>query len=286
MSAISRRTFLKALGIGAAAGAAPWTAVRALGATGELTQPALWGRAFAETPVRDAVGQVVRVLRPDEVTPLRPLHGTVVQLPDGRTDRRHLQPIARPESRWVAPQEAGWVQVAAPYAALRRWCAHTAPLVARPGWGAVLYAETVLHMDAQDWLGLQLGDQTVWSPGAAWRTVDVPAAEIGSVRLELDAHRRRITVFDDERALWSADAAIPAAIVRGEYALLGRSPADSGDQPGAPWALDFGAWRMTGAYWHNSFFDAGYRPPAWRVELPVLAAQALYALPVGVARIT
>jgi hypothetical protein len=286
VSALSRRDFLKAFGISAGAAAAPWGALQALAAGSSLAAgtPALWGRALWDAPVTDGFGQAVRLVLPDEVTPLRPWSATHVQLADGRVAREALQPIARP-ARWAVPNAPGWVQVAAPYAALRRWCAPDAPLAARPGWGAVLNAVAILPVDGRDWLGLRLGDTLVWSLAAAWRAVPVVEPEAGDALVLVERRARRVQAVQNGVALWSAEAAIPDSLAAGDYPLVGRAPSDSTVQPGAPWALDFGAWRATGAYWHNSFAAASYAPPAGLVELPVLAAEALWQLPAGLARV-
>jgi len=286
MTALSRRDFLKALGISAAATAAPWPALQALGPEHEAGRAAaLWGRALEAVPVTDNWGRTVRVLLPDSVTPLTPLDAQMVKLPDGYAARRAFQPVVRlPE--WSVPSAPGWVQVAAPYAALRAWCAPDARLVARPGWGAVLYAADQLVVEGVDWLGLGTGSGELlgWALAAAWTPADTAFRPGTSVLLIVERDVSCIRVTQDGETLWAAEAALPADLPADNYLLAGRSPADSASQTGAPWALDFGAWRAHGAYWHNCFrTNDGGRPG--QVELPVLAARALYALPIGAARV-
>ncbi|MBL8147682.1 MAG: hypothetical protein JNL34_14990, partial [Anaerolineae bacterium] len=252
MSAISRRAFLQALGISAAATAAPWTVFHApgMGTAAEGSYP-LWGRALETVPITDGWGSTVRVLLPDAVTPITPLDAAMVRLPGGYAARRAFQPVAR-LAEWAAPTVPGWVQVAAPYAALRAWCAPDAPLAARPGWGGVLYAADGLMVDGMEWLGLGSGENAMigWSPAAAWTPAGTAVQHGSSVLLVVEREERRIRVLRDGTALWEADAALPAELPAGEYALAGRNPVDLNAQTGAPWALDFGAWRTYGAYWH------------------------------------
>ena len=287
MTAISRRAFLKALGISAAATAAPWTAIHALGmGTTAERSTSLWGRALETAAVTDGWGRTVRVMLPDAVTPLTPLAAGMVKLADGYAARRAFQPMAR-MTEWATPSEAGWVEVAAPYAALRAWCAADAPLVARPGWGGVLYAGDLLAVDGVAWLGLgaREGEVIGWSPAAAWTPADTAVQPGSSVTLVIEREQRRLRVLRGGAVLWEADAALPAELPAGEFPLAGRNPVDWATQTGAPWALDFGAWRICGAYWHNCFGTDDDYWPAQAVELPVAAARALYLLPLGAARI-
>lgn len=287
MTTLSRRAFLKALGISAAATAAPWGVLQAL-ASGSASGPqaALWGRALEAVPVTDRWGRTAGTLLPDAVTPLEPLDATLVKLPDGYAARRSFQPLAL-AAGWAAPLVAGWVQVAAPYAALRRWCAPDAPLVARPGWGAVLFASERLTVDGLDWLGLGAaeGDVIGWSLAETWTPAGIDTPPGSDAWLVVEREQRQIRVLRDETVLWAAGAALPADLTAGDYALTGRSPTDSTAQTGAPWAIDFGAWRIHGAYWHNCFSAADDPSPSGVVELPVLAARALYSLPVRAARV-
>ena len=227
----------------------------------------------------------MRTLLPDEITPLRPLSASLVQLPTGRADRRCLQPIARPATAWDVPLTPGWVQVAAPYATLRAWCASDARLIARPGWGAVLFAEDRLNVDEMDWLAVRVNEALIWSPASAWRSIPDAGLAGEASDLVVDRAAQRVHVRQRGVDVWSAEAAVPRDLLPGTYSLLDRAPTDSAAQAGAPWLLDFGAWRMHGAYWHNSFGDAAYAAPSGVIELPVLAAQALYALSITTAQV-
>lgn len=245
----------------------------------------LWGRALETVPVTDVWGRTVRVLMPDALTPLEPLDPVLVRLADGFAPRRCLQPIAR-LTEWAAPAAPGWAQVAAPYATVHQWCAPGAPLTARPGWGAVLYASDQLTIGGETWLGLGASQDAIagWSPAALWTTADTAFEPGDSVLLAVERDADRIRAVQGDTTLWTAGAAIPGDLLPGDYALAGRAPIDPAAQTGAPWALDFGAWRTYGAYWHNSFGTG--LPVSHSVELPVLAARALYSLPIRAARVT
>ena len=286
VSDVSRRAFLQMMGITGAAALAPWPTLNAAFAHASSTgQPAVWGRALCAVPVMDRADQLVRTVLPDEVVPLRSVSGSQAQLADGSADFACFQPVAAPPSSWTAPAAPGWAQVAAPYAVLRAWCASDAPIVARPGWGAVFAIDDLLTVGDVTWARLLAGDHMpqAWSPVNAWQPVTFGEPAGSPVSLIVDRRAQTIAVQPAGGRAWTAEALVSETLSTGTYPLLSRRPAENLPQPGAPWALDFGAWRAYGAYWHNSFGNARAEVPSGAIELPVLVAQALFGLPVTAA---
>jgi hypothetical protein len=287
MTELSRRAFLKTLGIGLAASAAPWGALQALeAAVAPLDAQALLGRALEAAPVVDGAGRAARTLFPDEIVPIAPAGDGWYAVKGGRVRRTSLQPISA-EAGWAAFPTAGDVaQVSAPYALARGWCAADAPVQARIGWGGTALVADGLALGDAQWLGLRFDEagSVLWSPADAWRKADMPDEGADGV-LVIERRARTAALVTEGRALWRTPVVLPRAVPAGEYALRGRSPVARASEPGAPWELDYGAWRIYGAYWHNRFGEAQGWAGTEAVEVSVLAARALYACAPAIARV-
>ncbi|HYO89214.1 MAG TPA: hypothetical protein VER79_11235 [Candidatus Limnocylindrales bacterium] len=279
MKSITRRAFLQTLGIGLASSAAPWGVLRALEAAAATPTTALWCRVLEAAPVRGAAGEVTRWLFPDEVLPVTDAGGSWYAVSGGRVQRASVQPIACGSNAWAPfPQVGDVVQVTSPYAVVRAWCAADAPQKARIGWGGTaVVADHLLDSD-ECWLGLRFSDMgaLMWSPALAWSTVE-PIMAAGSASLRIDRRTSQLVLLKADRVLWMAPVELPLDLVAGRYALLGRTPVARAAEPGAPWELDFGAWHLHGAYWHNQFGNERYASAPGIIEAPVLVARALYA---------
>lgn len=279
MTALTRRAFLQALGVSAAAAAAPWGILHALPWAAN-SRGLLKGRVLEPADVVDHRGRPVRRAFPDEILEIHSVEAGAYVVAGGRLPHRSVQPVAA-MANWPAPVSPGLVTVAAAYAPVRRWCGPDAPLAARLGWGATAEAVDGLMIAGGEWLGLRLPDVngTVWSPAAAWTMAEAEALP-GDADLVLDRGARRLTVQQRGAAAWTSDAAIPVDLPAGYWPIHGRHSVGHGAQPGAPWELDFGRWRLHGAYWHNRFGETSYLPPEGTVEVPVLTARALSVAPV------
>ncbi len=238
----------------------------------------MWGRALESAPVLGTSGEVVRRLYPDEVLPISPAGAAWYRVSGGRVQRASLQPIGAIATKSPAPEIGDVAQVVAPYAVVRAWCAPDAPQKARVGWGGTALVEDRLSADGEDWLGLRFPEMPVllWSPAQTWRASGIHSAA-GSTALRIDRQARQAELIEADRVAWTTPVALPADLRPGQYALTGRSSVAQRAATGAPWELDFGAWRLHGAYWHNRFGDSGYHTASGVLEVPVLGAQALYA---------
>ena len=163
MSRLSRREFLKRSG--ALAGAATLRFDSAAPPAGALA-----GRALTVADVHshaDSSSPVLRQLAPDSVVPIAGLSRDTewYQIQDSFVRRELLQPIL-PYNRPDVIAEIGvgfWAEVIVPVSPIREWCAGAAPILARPGFGAVVY----------------IMDRLVDDHGMAWYGIaDAPGARL------------------------------------------------------------------------------------------------------------
>jgi hypothetical protein len=284
---LSRRAFLKQSGVVAWFGLGfretlPSTAGRAF--------PELAGRAFTRTAIHvrpDEASAAGDYLMPDGVLPITGVtdNGRWYQVPGGYVRREAVQPIA-PYSRPALVETVGegfWAELIAPASAIREWCAGAAPVVARLGFGAVVYVIDKLTDDHdQVWYGLTCapGSPLVgWGAAlhyAPWNLAQPgqPEPRRPSIRLLL---RQNELVIADGRQPIGQTAIYGPRLPTGPTTLRAIQPGaalDAVTPLGLPWLmrLDTGQ-RLYGAYWHNRFGAVSDGPD---VELPTFTARWLY----------
>jgi hypothetical protein len=264
---------------------------------------------------------VVRTLWPDSIAALTGVRDGWYRTPDGWVQRDRLQPMTpyTPSETVPLPEMPFWAEVAAPAVPVRAWCAANAPLVTRIGHGGVAQVIDALPADQPGlaWYGLagENGDLLGWTPGVRWREVVVRHVSPAPVN---DHHRtgqalslqtqvvgapfwasassasdneftdRHLTLstgtltgWEGDAAVFTAPAAVGAALQPGTYRVRGRQPAITCLDPttgetrhGVPWALDLGAGvTLAGAYWHNRF---GAAVPGAALHVPPALAHWLY----------
>ncbi len=78
----------------------------------------------------------------------------------------------------------GWIEVVAPVAAVRQWCAPDAPLVTRIGHGGIVRVIDRLPGDTL-WYGIasETGDLLGWSQAAHWKPVIIAQSPAGDKTL-------------------------------------------------------------------------------------------------------
>src|SRR5258708_10761230 len=210
MNQLSRRSFLKQSWVTACL---PWlsTAPGVPDAPLRLDVPSaagFCGRAFHLTDVRaqpDRSSDVVGQLLPDSVSTLRTLSDDVrwYQLEDGPgyllgETIQPILPYARPEVV-EAVGDGFWAEMIAPISAVHEWCAGHAPIVARLGYGAMVYVlDRLRDGSGQDWYGLAASPNTDfigwasalhyarWSPGV--KVASASSLSIITKRGELLVH--------------------------------------------------------------------------------------------------
>jgi hypothetical protein len=287
MTALSRRQFLKRSGAAALFGVnAPALAAIPAGET-----PAIMGRAFTLSDVYsrpDASSEVIGRLLPDAVTPIletldTPRNGVWYRVarPAGYLPAEAVQPIlpySRPE---VAESVGGglWAEVVAPYSAVRQWCAGAAPIVARLGFGAIVYMiDRLVDDQRQVWYGLTdvPGSALIgWSPAlqyAPWQP------ESHQPLTAIVVRRSKLHAYAGKRRLAEIGYYGPAlAPMTTTISVVQPGAAYNAALPlGVSWLMQLAAGpRLYGAYWHNrSGVLRGDDPD---IELSTLAARWLYA---------
>ena len=296
MNPLSRRSFLKKSWVAAclpwlsAAPGAPETLLR-------LDVPSaagFSGRAFHLTDVysqADRSGTVVGQLLPDSVSTFRAVSDDARWYQradsDGFVPSETIQPIlpyARPEIV-EAVGNGFWAEMIAPISSVREWCAGHAPIVARLGYGAMVYVmDKMRDGSGQDWYGLAATPNTDligWASAlhyARWS----PSVKIASApSLSILTKRGELLVHDHGKVIaWTAiaETGLPIAATSITIEEPG-GPVKSEIPLGLPWPmrLETGQ-RVYGTFWHNRF-GAGAKADADRrgaVELPTFAARWLY----------
>jgi hypothetical protein len=241
-------------------------------------------RALHSATIRVApsdASAVVRALFPDEVVGLRAGVGEWYQLADGFVRRVAVQPLQRygtiPQTVLQPARDGVWAWVFAPFAAVRAYAAADAPLVARVGYGAVVRAVDV--MDA--WVGVTLADDARgWVQAAHITTLETgqPAPQ----RVMIDTHKHTLFVYDrNNDLLASGPISTRAPLPARRYTLQSSVPSAALEVAGTmyhgvPLAWRFGAYMLTGAYWHHQFGGATAAAGA-DVSVPVALAHWLNA---------
>jgi len=255
---LSRRQFLQAAGIAAAAVHLPRLSFNASAAPGFET---LYGRALQAAPVYAAANTnslPLEHLWSDTVTPILETRGAWYRLPDGYTPRAMLQPMVKSAGRSETAADAPFRgEVSGAVAVVRQWCAADAPLVTRIGHGGVMHISDRITLDGNDWYGAAEsadGELVGWTQAANWSAVSVDAA-LPSLTLAVQTQTQQMDVYEGDQHILNAPVSVWQNLPAGHYSIGERQiTARSGEHYGAAWALAFGDdLRMTGAYWHNRF---------------------------------
>lgn len=295
MAQFSRRQFLHLAGVTLLAAHLPGFAALAEAAASAPAVAVQQGRTLLPASVHarpSADAAVVGRLWPDSIVPLADASAGWYRTAGGFVERGAVQPVARrsPTEAAPAPAPPFWAEVAGPVAAVRRWCAADAPLVARIGHGGtaqVVAAPPPGAAGGPPWYGLADGAGALlgWTQTAQWRPVRPEAeGEGAALRLEIARRDSQLTVFVGERPALRAPVAAGARLEPGRYPLrrarvagppLALVEYGDGALYGAPWQLDLGGqYWLTGAYWHNRF---GGWAPGPDVQVPPFLARWLYA---------
>jgi hypothetical protein len=278
----TRRQFLRLLGISASAAAAntlPFAAAAPVDDHGFAADDHLapaYGRALETVPVYDMPdGQVVRHLWSDTVTPLRGSLGNWYRLPAGYAKRDTLQPMLSPATHTLTPSAPPfWSTVSGAVAVVRAYCAADAPIVARVGHGGVLRVVDFLSGDGLGWYGVaetEGGALLGWTQAAVWSPAPADSAA-PTLNVIIDRRTQRLTARDSQRVLLTAPVSAGSGLLHGAHPVTERYASTAqGEYRGVPWALAFGGYMLTGAYWHNRFGSDAAAPAAAVQVTPALA---------------
>lgn len=257
------------------------------------------GRAFTLTEVYDAPhhnAEGIGYLLPDSVDAIVGLSddGWWYQISPGdyKADacyvpREALQPVApyRLAENYSADDHTGYYEVVAPLLSIREFCAGHATVLARLGYGAVVYVHDGLTDDAgQAWRAVTVTESGAgffgWLGAALIRPVQTGIApRLSAPMIWIDSATSRLSVYDGDRFIGES-AMYSEPLVRGAAALNASAPAAWVPEPpfARPWTMTLdsplsGPIPVNGAFWHNKF--GGGRAKVG-IDLPIIAARWLY----------
>jgi hypothetical protein len=257
---LSRRDFLKVMGISVLAGAVPAALNDQISISSTLSQPIRF------SPVR---GRLIHGIHSENIPPL--FANTIVSIlgeagddyltEHGRIDRTIIQPILEMSDAGLAPSVGEFAEVIAPVAAIRRWAVLTAPAATFVGHGGVLMVADAISLSETDrWL-LMIGadgEPLGWTPARQWRSATFETMTELFNHLRIDTHRRMMTAYRDDKPLLEAPVALSPHLESGEYPMAKVScsqqdAASLSPLEGMPYWFALGRHKLSGAYFHNSF---------------------------------
>jgi len=259
---IKRRDFLKIGGVVLVSSGLAHPAFDALAAESETVNSQ--GRILTRTALREHPdGQIIKMMMPDSVQKMLAYQDGWVRLPGGFVAEQDIQPMLDANHQPIDKLPA-WVEVIAPYAALRQWTQSEAPLMRRLGHGAVLQADRRLDDSAgRSWLRADGG----WLQIAHVQPVQIKDA---GARLSAVIDRAENHLILEHRGREVARFAIarPQALTPGAYRITSRSPENL-------WRLETnGSFALTATTNHNHF---GRIINGEHVELSVIASKTIYS---------
>ncbi|HVO41171.1 MAG TPA: L,D-transpeptidase [Aggregatilineales bacterium] len=272
---VSRREFLKRSSLLAALRVP--TSVDANSSLWRLRESV--GRTFRLTDIHsdpNPTSAVVGQFAPDSVIPITAALEGWYQVPPGYVPRAAVQPI---QAYNLSEADSGfgfWAELAAPVSVIREWCSGLAPIVARPGYGAMLYGIDRLQDDrSQIWYGLASGPDgrlIGWGMASHYRRWRPAVSSEGPVTVRLAA--RTLTAYRADRPIGSTPVYAPSLL---PAVTTIRALAPGGtleDHVGVPWLMTSGTGiAIHGVYWHNQF---GAISDGTAIELPTAAGRWLY----------
>jgi hypothetical protein len=288
MNQHSRREFLKRSGLFAAS----VPSLLSLSAAEQPNKP-FAGRAFGLTEIfshRDSLSTVVGTLAPDSVTTVSRItpDGHWYQVAEGYVRRSAIQPILPYVRPQVSDSVGFWAEQIAPLSVVREYCAGHAPILARLGFGAMVYVtDKMVDDQGQSWYGLASDDRSElvgWAPALHYALWTRPSsAVVFDPLIKIDILRGELTGYDGGKRIaqtviryWMGPVA-PAA----RTSITVASPGSAMDHIllGVPWLMSVARGeRVYGVFWHNQFGPTGtglaVRQPA--IELSTFAARWLY----------
>jgi TAT (twin-arginine translocation) pathway signal sequence len=293
MTRLSRRDFLKHSTLATAGALLPTAS-----AAPPLLLSYVAGRAFRMTPVHaaPASAEIAALLPADSVTPiLASVAGERwFQIPGGYVPSTALQPITPYRAPALETQLGFVAEMVAPVSTLRAWCAATAPVVAKLGYGALLWALDRLVDDrGMVWYGLAAHDAAPllgWAPALHYARWRMPHLDLAPTLLHLDPQRGQITAYAGARAIQHLPATVSgnvAGVLTAPTAVraLTLLATDATLPLGTPYhmALSDGS-AVRGTYAHNRFVREWQESDSMIqnarkvvIELPIEAARWVFA---------
>ena len=270
---VSRRDFLKLAGITTTLASLP------SGISLALASEARYGRVLHLTDLYkhpDSNAKIIGRYLPDSIQPILDYQDGWVRMLDGFASETAIQPMLT-ASTMPVDRIPTWLEVIAPYAAVRRWCAADAPLMARMGHGAVIEAVAALDDRHGDmWFQVALdGNASGWIQAQQLQPAAIhPSRQVHHARIE----NQSLILLNGEHEIACFALAYPPDMSAGEHHIIQRTPGfHRSDYSGIPWRLETNRGLILhGAYWHNQF--ACQHTSSMSIELSVIAAKTVYAL--------
>lgn len=279
---VSRRTFLKGLGIALAS-----TSLRpAFAFLPEAPSIGSQGRALTTLSVYDyrhINAPIVRHLWPDSLISWHDSDQDWYQVEGGYVRREQVQPMApcvQADCQFRS-EYSFWAEVAGPVASVREFCAANAPLVTRIGHGGVMRVVDGLPGEPYGWYGITDASGLFfgWTQATQWRPVEAELTIATERLLVIDRRARSLAAYEDGQPLLQAAYAAGSELRAGTYSAEPVAPGGGhwyGENVyhGLPWQLRLSDDHLiAGAYWHNRF---GQAVPGPAVQLPPVLARWLY----------
>ncbi len=291
MNRLSRREFLKRTGTAAFAAPIALNSTSALvkaPSTPSSTIESV-GRAFDLTSVYTQPhldSQIVAQLAPDSVNTIAEISGDQgwYRVAHGWVPRDALQPILQYQYPAIHPATAGfWAEVVAPVSAVRRWCAAGAPIVARLGFGAVMYIVDRIDDDSeQAWYGLAAEPESPlvgWSPALHFaRWTPLQSQNIDELSIEIKSHESQLGVSANGKVIARLPLyAVPLASAVTTIQAMQPGAGSRSHIMGTPWLMQLGTGiSMYGAFWHNRFGTVNPDADDPSIALGTFTARWLY----------
>lgn len=268
MTQLSRRGFMQLTGLGAAL-----TLPEPFRYTSVQPFPV---RVLNTTVLRSQSSHTAKYLQqllPDTVHRASAIVDDWVRIQSGYVAAADVQPMLQPAlSDVTTVTTQTWVEVIAPYTALRRYAAPVAPLVLRANHGDVFCLSHSFHDDAGIWWAQT---KQGWLQAAHVRRIpQQPEPHLYSaLMLMLDLHRQQVTVLENNQVLATLSANFPERLPSG----LKLSAFVPGTEKGRPWNVILGnECSIHGEGSHNVFGKNTRLASGYRVELATVAARWLY----------
>ena len=275
---LNRRDFLKLAGITLGSTAFEWHFPISAEQQGRILQ-------------RIAVQPTGEILLPDAVYPIKSVSGGWVRLPMGYLPQQAIQPML-PAHQQPFTDFPTWAEVSAPYAAIRTYADGQAPLLARPGHGAVFRVQRSLGQ----WLEVAVNEQSGWVQSRQLEPIPAPSQATATHAL---IEGSRLILYQGDQVMLQTSIVRPADLATGDHYIAQfipsfSNPAKTNPTPsplpmhgegiqgrgwgyaGIPWNLitDRGVW-LHGVYWHHHFDRIADQP---QLELPLIAARMMFSL--------
>ncbi|MBK8021327.1 MAG: hypothetical protein IPK19_07795 [Chloroflexi bacterium] len=283
---LSRREFLRVLGVSAAVGTssaiplAPSQAVVPPALNDVVRARALHTAAIRDLPSPEA--PIIDQFWEDEIFEIQAVEGRWLRSSKGFVSASDVQPMVTPVQSVVSEQKSPvWAEVIAASAPVRQWSADNAPSVAKIGHGGVMRIMDRLTPQAGNpaWVGIADEHHHLvgWSRAELWSAIDW--RDQRDLDLMVVRETGRAVLVRSGQALIQVDAALGPQAAPGVYPITRILPGQTQQvagvkRYGVPYVQESGnVLCLGGVYWHNR---VGAIDQGMHLQLPVHIARAWF----------